>query len=68
MFEPLGRDSGDGVVLLGRAAGDSGEARGHSSFHRLENGVVNGLVEASGFLCEKGKQSSEQCVTTGAES
>lgn len=50
MFQPLGCDSWDSVVLLGGTARHSSEALGRTLTHGGENRWVDGLVQGDGLL------------------
>jgi len=50
VFQPLGSDSWNGVVLLGGTARHSGEALGRTLTHGGKNRWVDGLVHGDGFL------------------
>ena len=50
VLEPLGRNLGDGVVLVGLALGHAGEAGGVSFAHGLDERVVDVLLQIGGFF------------------
>ena len=50
VFQPLGSDPWDGVVLLGGTARHSSEALGRTLLHGGQNGGVDGLVQRDSLL------------------
>ena len=64
VFQPLGSDSRDGVVLLGGAAGHSAEGLGSSLTHGGKQCVVGRLLQRRRLLYDI-QQRGEKCTWDG---
>ena len=63
VLQPLGCDSWDGVVLLGGSLRNTGQARGDTSLHRLQDRWVNRLVQSNGLLYRRVKQAQAHSLS-----